>query len=239
MEHFGCADIQCVLGHFGSDGDYAGLWGWFTILTHAQDGDQLYAHSIAQALDGRSQLDDELLGSFARVNGKIMLRLASTASSNAATGQRRETRFGPDALVAEKTGAVYGTLGIFGEYRLTGGRSVYSTAYDKSVNCRYDDCVSIALDGAADAVSAVAVGCAMSGQLGCTALAGTIGKGFAVISVGYAGIQTFGTGASTKTDFYVTLATSLVSAASPPGVGAAAGVVQTYYDANALYRKPQ
>ncbi|MCE7980173.1 MAG: RHS repeat-associated core domain-containing protein [Caldilinea sp. CFX5] len=239
MEHFGCENIECVLGQFKAGGDYDGLWGWFTILTQAQDGDQIYAHSIDQALDGRTQLDDELLGTFARVNGKIMIRLASTASTNYTTGQRNETLFGPDTLVAEKTGAVYGTLGIFGEYRLTGGRSVYSTSYDKSVNCSYDDCVSLALDGAADVVSAVAVGCTMAGQVGCAFIAGAAGKGLAVGSVAYTGYHTFVTGNSTGTDLTVTLTTSAVSVFAPPGAGLVAGEVQTLYDYNALKRKPE
>ena len=102
MEHFGCDSTECILGHFSSGGDDEGLWGWFTILTQAQDGDQIYAHSIVQALDGRTQLDDELMGTFARVNGKIMIRLASTASVNYATGQRSATLFGPDTLTTEK-----------------------------------------------------------------------------------------------------------------------------------------
>jgi hypothetical protein len=59
--------------------------------------------------------------------------------------------------------------------------------------------------------------------------------GFSVLYTGY---QTYGSGASTGTDFWVTLATNLVSAAAPPGPGAAAGVIQTFYDLNALNRKP-
>jgi len=119
MEHFGCDNTQCVTDQFGSDGDYAGLWGWFTILTQAQDGDQIYAHSISTALNG-DQLDSELMGTFARVNVKIMIRLGSTGESNAATGAGRTNFFAPDTLVAEKTAAIYGNLGIFGWYQLTG-----------------------------------------------------------------------------------------------------------------------
>jgi len=238
MEHLGCENIECVLGQFKPGGDYDGLWGWFTILTQAQDGDQIYAHSIDQALDGRSQLDDELLGTFARVNGKIMIRLASTASSNAATGQRIATQFGPDTLVAEKTGAVYGTLGVFGEYRLTGGRSVYSASYDKSVNCSYDDCVSLALDGLADATSAVAVGCTLAGQPECAIPAGIAGRVLALGGSGYAIYQT-ATNRATGTDLTVTLTTSAISFFGSPGAGLIAGEVQTLYDYNALKRKPQ
>ncbi|MEZ4616311.1 MAG: RHS repeat-associated core domain-containing protein [Caldilineaceae bacterium] len=237
MEHFGCDNLQCVTDHFGPNGDYAGQWGWFTILTQAQDGDQILAHSISSALNG-AQLDSEFVGTFARVNGKIMIRVASTSDSNAATGERQTTRFDPDSLVAEKAAAAYGNLGSFGWYQLTGHKSVYASPQDKSVNCHYDDCVSLAIDGAADAVSAVAVGCAAAGQFECTGAAIFTGRILAVGSVLYTGAQTY-LGNSTGADLTVSVTTSTVSFFDPFGVGIVAGEVQTLYDYNALRRKPE
>jgi RHS repeat-associated protein len=237
MEHFGCDNLQCVTDHFGPNGDYSGQWGWFTILTQAQDGDQILAHSVSSALNG-AQLDSEVVGTFARVNGKILIQVASTNDSNAATGERRTTFFDPGTLVAEKAAAAYGNLGSFGWYQLTGHSNTYANTHDKSVNCHYDDCVSLAIDGAADTVSAVAVGCAMAGQFECTGAAGFVGKGLAVLGSGYATYQTLSNKA-TPTDLTVTLTTSAVSFFAPPGAGLVAGEVQTLYDYNALKRKPE
>ena len=41
MDHLGCNDWTCVESMFGSDGQYAGLWGWLYILQQANDGDAI------------------------------------------------------------------------------------------------------------------------------------------------------------------------------------------------------
>ncbi|CAN5372502.1 hypothetical protein BH10CHL1_BH10CHL1_37360 [soil metagenome] len=237
MKHFGCDNAQCVSDHFGPNGDYADLWGWFYILTQAHDGDSIYAHSITLAADGKTQLDDELRGTFATVNGKIMIQMASTANWNS-NGGMNTTTFGPGALVSEKVGSVYGAMGVFGEYRVDGKSSAYANPSVKHANCSYDDCVGLALDGLSDAASAVAVGCTLAGQGECAAPAIAVGKGLTMLSVGYASYQTFVTGGSTGTDLVVTLATSGVSYFGSPVAGLFAGETQTFYDYNSLQRRP-
>ena len=127
---------------------------------------------------------------------------------------------------------------MFGEYRLTGQRSTYAGPYDKSVNCSYDDCVSLALDGAADSVSAVAVGCTFAAQAACAGVAGVTGRALAGVSVAYTAYQTFN-GNSTVADLAITITTGAVSVWAPPIPGLVAGGVQTLYDYNALQRRPQ
>lgn len=82
-------------------------------------------------------------------------------------------------------------MGIWGEYRLTGNRTTYAPTNDKSVNCSYDGCISLALDGASDAVPSVAVGCAFAANAPCAGIAGATGRILAGASVAYTAYQTW------------------------------------------------
>ena len=229
MKHFGCDDWACVESQFGAGGQHEGRWGWLDVLKTAQDGDPIRASYVDNA--GYLQA---FSGSFATVDGKIMLQGQSTMH----TGVSGSSMTLLDGLLSEQVGAAYGSIGIIGWYDLGGSHS-FSTVYDQGrIDCRHQYCVALVLDGLSVTASTVAVGCAMAGQPECVAPAAAAGRFLGIVSVGYTALSVYRQNATTA-DVVVTTTTAVIGDFGPPVAGLYTGVVQSLYDYSGAQRGPQ
>ena len=161
LTHFGCESWSCVEEHFQEGGSHAGLWGWLDILLKAEDGDAV------QATVSYGGMLSTVSGNFATVNGQI-------------TVQGPQLHFGKDAPSTSAGAwgeATFARMALMGSWQADHnafymgrhGVSVYNQQYP---DCRHQDCVTQALDGAATASSAVAAGCTLAGAAPCAVIAG-------------------------------------------------------------------